>query len=163
MMSLENAWPAALLLIGGGDVELKREASRSMRSKTKALFIFMNFFLLLYPVAASHADPTRIIAKSSAPESYRSVSPPQKDRLILVSVLQVIDAEEILGSLATYDDVATTRPADYLELYNNAGDLLAVSWIDRFGIERLAVDQALVEQSDQLEGVFVLIMSGDSV
>jgi len=43
------------------------------------------------------------------------------------------------------------------------GALLAVGWFDRFGIERLAVDRALVEDGDELEGVFVLILAGDSI
>jgi hypothetical protein len=68
-----------------------------------------------------------------------------------------------LGGIAAYDDSTTSRPADYVELFNNVGALLAVGWFDSFGIERLAVDRALVEKADALEGIFVLILTGDPI
>ncbi|MGH7929712.1 MAG: hypothetical protein ACREQV_18170 [Candidatus Binatia bacterium] len=135
-----------------------------MRSRIKALFVVAVFLVQLYPVAHLHPEPAQIIAKSSAQDFSRSVSLPQKERLTLVSVVQVTVAGKVLGGLAGYDDTATARPADYLELYNNAGDLLAITWFDKFGIERLAVDRALAEQhTDKLEGVLVLVVTGDSV
>jgi hypothetical protein len=78
-------------------------------------------------------------------------------------VPMTVGGELLGGGLAAYDDAATSRPADYLELFNNAGSLLAVGWFDRFGIERLAVDRALIEEADYLEGVFVLILMGDPI
>ena len=134
-----------------------------MRLKTKVLFIAINVFIQLYPLAQSHSEPAQTSATSSAQEFYHSVALPPKDRLTLVSVVGVTAQGEILGGLAAYDDAATARPADYLELYNNSGALLAVSWFDKFGIERLAVDRALAEHSDKLEGVFVLVVTGDSI
>jgi hypothetical protein len=55
---------------------------------------------------------------------------------------------EVLGAVAVYiyDDVTTERPADYWE----EGDLLTVSWFDRFGIRRRAVDRGIVEEEDKL-------------
>jgi hypothetical protein len=52
---------------------------------------------------------------------------------------------------------------DYWELYDNDGDLVAISWFDRFGIERLAIDRGLVDEGDKLEGAFVVFSDGDSV
>jgi hypothetical protein len=134
-----------------------------MRSKTKAFFIIINFLVQPYLVAQLHAESIRISDKGSAQEMYLSVLLPPKDRLTLVSVVPMTAGEELLGGVAAYDDAATRRPADYLELFNNVGALLAVGWFDRFGIERLAVDRALVEDGDKLEGVFVLILTGDSI
>ena len=37
-----------------------------------------------------------------------------------------------------------------------------MSWFDRFGIQRLAVDRGLLEESDKLEGTFVVFLDGDS-
>jgi hypothetical protein len=96
-------------------------------------------------------------------EGLISVSLPRKDRLTLVSVVPLVSNGESLGGIAAYDDVTTKRPADYVELFNNVGALLAVSWIDNFGIERLAVDRALVEEADSLQGIFVLIQMGDPI
>jgi hypothetical protein len=50
-----------------------------------------------------------------------------------------------------------------LELYNNAGNLVAVGWFDRFGIERTAVDRGLLENRDEHKGVFVVILDGEAV
>lgn len=68
-----------------------------------------------------------------------------------------------MGGLAAYDDAVTERTADYLELYNSAGSLIAIGWFDRFGIERVAVDRALLEDAAKLEGVFIVLVEGDSV
>ena len=77
----------------------------------------------------------------------------------------VVEGGEVWGTLAAYvyDDVTTKRPADYWELYGSTGDLVAISWFDRFGIQRLAVDRGLIDESDKLEGTFVVFLDGDSV
>ena len=134
-----------------------------MKLKSKALFIVTLFLAQMYAVAHSYAEPLRIETESLAHQSYRPVSLPSKDRLTLVSVVQVTIGRGVLGRIAAYDDAATARPADYLELYDNLGALVAVGWFDRFGIERLAVDRALTEDSVKLEGVFVLVINGESI
>jgi hypothetical protein len=70
---------------------------------------------------------------------------------------------EVMGAVATYvyDDVTTERPADYWEIYNQDGELLVVSWFDRLGIRKTAVDRGIVEEKDKLEGVFVVVLDGD--
>ena len=60
-----------------------------------------------------------------------------------------------------YNDVTTERPADYWELCDKEGNLLAVRWFDRFGILRTAVDRGIVEEKDKLEGIFVVVLDGD--
>jgi len=71
--------------------------------------------------------------------------------------------DEIVGMVAVYDDPATERPADCLKLYNNRGQLVAISWFDKFGIQRMAVDRGLLEDDGKLKGVFVLVLDGDSI
>ncbi len=68
-----------------------------------------------------------------------------------------------MGEVATYvyDDVTTERPADYWELYDKQGNLLAVSWFDRFGIRRTAVERGILENEDKLEGNFVVVLDGN--
>jgi hypothetical protein len=134
-----------------------------MRSKTKALFIILSFLAQWYFAAQLRAEPIRASNRGPAQEIYVPVPLPGKDRLTLVSFVPMIAQGKVFGRLAAYDDAATSRPADYLELYDNAGILLAVGWFDKFGIERLAVDRAFVKDADKLEGVFVLILKGDSV
>ena len=40
---------------------------------------------------------------------------------------------------------------------------MAVGWIDRFGIERIAVDRGLLKDKDELEGVFVVLLDGEAL
>jgi hypothetical protein len=90
---------------------------------------------------------------------------PEQHQMSLVSFDPWVVAGEVLGTLATYvyDDVTTERPADYWELYDKKGDLLALSWFDRFGIQRTAVDRGIVEKGDELEGIFVVVLDGNSI
>lgn len=87
----------------------------------KALFVLIFFLAPIYPVPHSHAEPLATNTKNQAHEFY------QKDRLTLVSVVQLTAGKEILGAIAAYDDAESTRPKDYLELYDPSGALLAVS------------------------------------
>jgi hypothetical protein len=55
------------------------------------------------------------------------------------------------------------RPEDYVELYDSDGELAAVGWFDRFGIQRMAIDRAFLDSGDRLQGVFVAIVDGESI
>jgi len=92
------------------------------------------------------------------------VTGPQHD-MSLVSFSPWVVEGEVLGTLAAYvyDDVTTARPADYWELYDKEGNLLAIGWFDKFGIQRTAIDRGIVEQKDKLEGIFVVILNGESM
>jgi hypothetical protein len=70
---------------------------------------------------------------------------------------------QTLGEVLVYDDLSSKRPADYFELHDNPGDLIAVGWFDRFGIERMAVDRGILDGEGELEGVFVSLLEGDSI
>ena len=51
-----------------------------------------------------------------------------------------------------YDDVTTKRPADYWEIYNQDGELFAVSWFDSLDVRRTAVDRGIVEEKESSRG-----------
>jgi hypothetical protein len=91
------------------------------------------------------------------------VTGPEQHDMNLVSFSPWVVEGEVLGAVAeyVYEDVTTARPADYWELYNKEGDLLAVSWFDRFGIQRTAIDRGIVEEKHKLEGIFVVVLDGD--
>jgi hypothetical protein len=93
------------------------------------------------------------------------VAAPEHHDMSLVSFYPWVVEGEILGSIAAYvyDDVTTERPADYWELYDKNGDLLAVSWFDKSGVQRSAVDRGILEEKDRLEGVLVVVLTGDSI
>lgn len=81
----------------------------------------------------------------------------------LVSVSAVVSGGQTVGALAVYDDPRTARPEDYIELYDKSGELVAVGWIDRFGIQRITVDRSLLENRDELRGVFVTMVEGVAI
>jgi hypothetical protein len=129
----------------------------------KILMIFLVLAAQFYFGAVSQAEPTALAADRYEERMFRSVSLPEKDRLSFVSFVQIFEQDKLLGGLAAYDDAMTERPADYLELYNSAGHVVAIAWFDNFGIERVAVDRAVLEDRDALEGVFVEVVDGDFV
>jgi hypothetical protein len=96
--------------------------------------------------------------------SKQEVSGPEQHQMTLVSFEPWVFEGEVLGLVVaySYDDVTTDRPTDYWELYNNEGSLVAVSWFDKIGIRRTAVDSGIVEEQDQLEGDFVIVSDGSS-
>ena len=83
--------------------------------------------------------------------------------LSLSAVSPFVAEGKIVGVLAAYDDVTTKRAVDYWEVYDSENHLLVVCWFDRFGIERTAVDRALLGDGVEPEGVFLPFIEGDSI
>src|SRR5215475_8685714 len=92
----------------------------------------------------------------SRQEIFLPTSVPEKDHLHPISILPVTVEGQIVGRVVIYDDSTTQRSADCVEFYTNTGDLVAVSWFDRFGVEWTAVDRGLLEDRDELEGILVV-------
>ena len=86
-----------------------------------------------------------------------------RQRLSVLQQSPVIAAGVRLGTAVLYDDPSTRRAADYLELYDGEGNLIAVSWFDRFGIQRIAVDRAFVDGRQRPEGIFVAVTDDDFI
>ena len=82
---------------------------------------------------------------------------------VLVTFYRMILEGKMLGALLVYDDPETKRSEDYLELYDNDTNLVAVRWFDHFGIERITVDRSLFDDESKLQGVFVTLLSGESL
>ena len=104
---------------------------------------------------------TRVAEASNSEQEI--VTGPDQHEIKLVSLDPWVVEGEVLGTVAlyVYADVTTERPADYWELYDQEGNLLAVSWFDRFGIRRTAVDRGILENEDKLEGNFVVVLDGN--
>ena len=134
-----------------------------MSFRNKICFIILGLVGQLFFFEPILTEFLRASDNASEQEMFLPASVPEKDRLVLVSLFPLVVEGEISGVVAEYDDPTTERPADYLELYDSAGDLLVVSWFDRFGIERTAMDRGVLEDAGELEGVFVLLVDGVSV
>lgn len=113
-------------------------------------------FLFSSPVAAGEGV-TRQDLLHSVPTPVEKVS--------LVWTARVVgeDENKIVGMVALYDDPGTERPVDYMEVYDAEGDLLAFGWFDRFGIERIAVDNGFLGATQEPVGTFVILVNGNQV
>jgi hypothetical protein len=116
--------------------------------------IFLGW-LAVASVQGAETAPEGKFTRSALGLSQRSLN------LILIS--PVVADGNTVGAVAVYDDPSTQRLEDYLELYDREGDLVAVGWFDRFGIQRMAVDRALVDGDEELQGVFVTVVDGELI
>lgn len=91
-------------------------------------------------------------------------SAPDRTKLVLETIVRIRINGEVVGWAAIYDDRETKRAIDYMEVFDGTGGLLAVQWIDRFGIVRNAVDEGLLdEDAPQSQGILFLLMQGSPV
>jgi hypothetical protein len=133
-----------------------------MNSKNKILAIILSLLtalLISTPLLAAGQNEL-----SADVGEFLPVWACEQHELTVLSVAPLVIGDHTVGLITVYDDPATERPADYFELYDSSGgNLLAVSWFDRFGIERTAIDRGVLEGADKLEGIFVVIIDGESV
>jgi len=88
-------------------------------------------------------------------------SVPDKSQLVVADYEPVLDEDTGIGILVFYDDPRTKLKVDYIELYDIAGNLLLVSWIDRFGVCQVAMDRGLLdEKHPNVAGVLVMMTTG---
>jgi hypothetical protein len=88
-------------------------------------------------------------------------STPDRSLMAMVQTLTFIEDELGAGVLVFYDDGRTERSIDYIELYDVEGDLLVVTWIDRFGLCQAAMDRGLLDFDDpSIDGILVTVPVG---
>ena len=128
----------------------------------KIYFIALGIVAQLSFFGIVRADELR--PRDDATEQEIATAPEHHEMNLVSSQPWVVEGK-VLGRLATYvyKDVSTERAVDYWELYDRQENLLAVSWFDKFGARRTAVDRGIVEEADHLEGVFVIVSDGSSM
>jgi hypothetical protein len=135
---------------------------RHVNGKRIMLFVFMVSLL-----AALFSLPLHAAAETAGYKPLDDAFLPdwalQQHELTRMPDAPLVIGDHTVGVVAVYDDATTQRPADYLEFYDDTGRLLAVSWFDRFGVERVAVDRGLLEKKEDLEGVFVVVLKGEDL
>lgn len=83
--------------------------------------------------------------------------------LNLVRLVPVMSERETVGIIAIYDNPMTARANDYLELRDDRGQIVAVTWFDRFGIRRLTLDRGFLNGAAKFERTFVTLVSGEPI
>jgi len=136
----------------------------SLKNKILLAITFFFAFVAELMVLLWIANATELAAESAKEPriTIESLGLPQRS-LNLISLSPVLLDGKTVGVLAVYDDPATQRSEDYLELYDSGGDLVAVGWFDRFGIQRIAVDHACLEGREDLQGEFVTVVDGEPI
>ena len=134
----------------------------TLRNKIYFIIIAGLYFvaaLFVLVVAANAEEGT-----DTAVEQETIVGPRQHDTNLTSVEPWIIDGE-VVGSVAAYvyNDVTTDRPVDYWEFYNGDGDLLAISWFDQVGIQRIAIDEGIVKEEGKLDGILVLVTDGELI
>ncbi len=115
----------------------------------------------LFPDAGMGAGATKFMKDLRGETVLLPPSVPERERLNLVSFVNVISDMEVVGAIALYDDPRTRAKTDYVELYDETGGLVSVSWLDRFGIRRTAMDSGLLTgEPSELQGLLVLLTEG---
>jgi hypothetical protein len=77
------------------------------------------------------------------------VTTPDRNRMTAVDWYVLLEAGGSAGIFVYYDDLQTKRQIDYIEFYDVEGDLLVVTWIDRFGVCHVAMDRGLLNTEDR--------------
>lgn len=134
-----------------------------MKSNNKIFVITLSLLAALFFSAPLRAEPTLIDYQPLGRNIFLPVWALEEHELTRSAVASLVVGDKTVGVVAVYDDPSTDRPADYLELYDDTGHLLAMSWFDRLGIERVAVDRGFLEGKNELDGVFVVLLDGDSI
>jgi hypothetical protein len=128
-----------------------------------AVVIFLGFIGILILLASIASASVQADEKAGEGHIDSAEVGLHRRILKLVSLAPVMSEGETVGRVAIYDDPSTQRTEDYMELYNRDGELVAICWFDQFGIFRMTVDYAFIEDLDRFEGRFVTVVNGESI
>ena len=116
---------------------------------------------LLLPGDEARDEPLRVGENLRHENVLLPYGTPDKGQFAVTDYSMVEEEGGGVGIMVFYDDPRTKLDIDYLELYDIDGDLLLVSWIDRFGVCQVAIDRALLNKDQStVDGVLVLITGG---
>ena len=86
---------------------------------------------------------------------------PDRNHMVVLDYTMFLDDGGAAGILVFYDDVRTKWGVNYIEFYDVEGNLLLVSWIDRFGACQVAMDRGLLDADEpEVDGTLVMIGVG---
>ena len=110
------------------------------------------------------AEPMRVTENLRNEKVFLPDSAPDRSHLVLGTIVRIRINGELVGLAAIYNDREAKGARDYTEVFDITGRLLAVQWIDRFGIVRNAVDEGLLDgDNPESQGLLFLLMQGASI
>ena len=90
------------------------------------IFMILKFIGLLFFFGFIATRSLEAADNASGPEVLLSATRLEQHSLTRVSSSPLVIEGQTLGEVLVYDDPTTKRPADYFELHDNPGDLIAV-------------------------------------
>ena len=104
----------------------------TIKNKVHFIMIATAYFVAVLFVLVAVANAEQVMN----PPVQQQIAGPGRHKINVISVDSWVVDGEVIGLVASYvfKDITTHRPADYWELYDNNGNLLAISWFDQFGI-----------------------------
>jgi len=131
------------------------------RKMRRVLCAVLMLATLLFVYGEARTEPLRIGEVLRHENVLLPQGTPDRGQLVIIDYAMVAEAGGGVGVMIFYDDPRRKLTLDYLEVYDIGGDLLLVSWIDRFGVCQVAIDRALLnEDPPALDGILVLVTGG---
>ena len=126
--------------------------------KVAASILLLGGLLITDPLASDHLNTTEDLRHESV---TLPPSTPDRSRLAVVQTLTFFEEELGAGVLVFYDDSQTQWQIDSIELYDFEGNLLVVTWLDRFGTCQVVMDRGFLHPDDPtVEGIMVTVAVG---
>lgn len=126
--------------------------------KVAASILLLGALLITDPLASDHLNTTEDLRHESV---TLPPSTPDRSRLAVVQMLTFFEEELGAGVLVFYDDSQTQWQIDSIELYDFEGNLLVVTWLDRFGTCQVLMDRGFLHPNDPMvEGIMVTVAVG---
>jgi hypothetical protein len=127
----------------------------------KALIVLVVFVATLLINDKAMAQQFNMTKNLRQEQVITPPSTPDRNLMAVVQTLTFVEDELGSGVLVFYDDDLTKWKIDYIELYDLEGNLLVVTWIDRFGACQVAIDQGLLDTDDpSIDGILVILEVG---
>ena len=126
--------------------------------KFLASILLLGALLITDPLASDHLSTTEDLRHESV---TLPPSSPDRSRMAVVQTLTFFEEELGAGVLVFYDDSQTQWQIDSIELYDFEGNLLVVTWLDRFGTCQVVMDRGFLDPDDPtVEGIMVTVGVG---
>lgn len=127
----------------------------------KTLVVLLAFLAVLLISDEAMDQQLNVTENRRQEQVITPASTPDRNRMAVVQTLTFMEEELGAGVLVFYNDERTKWKIDYIELYDLEGNLLVVTWIDRFGACQVAIDQGLLDPDDpSIDGVLVILEVG---
>jgi len=126
--------------------------------KFLASILLLGGLLIPDHLASDHLNTTEDLRDESV---MLPPATPDRSRLAVVQTLTFFEEELGAGVLVFYDDSQTQWQIDSIELYDFEGNLLVVTWLDRFGTCQVVMDRGFLDPDDPtVEGIMVTVGVG---